>query len=135
MCRPPCCQPSNEGAGIAAIAVLIGAAVAYARVGPAVARIWHLAVEALTIAMLTAAAALAAIVVTWATVRIVRTRRQARQQAILHPVRSGARHPIDQASDPDCLACGDTGTVLRALSRDRYQEQSCPECQPVHRAG
>src|SRR5262249_41630817 len=67
MCRPSCCKPSNDGAGIAAVAVIAAAAFVSARIGPAVARIWHIAVEALTIFTLTAAAAAGVILVTWAT--------------------------------------------------------------------
>jgi hypothetical protein len=137
MCRPPCCQPpSHEGTGITVVAVVIGAAVAYAKIGPAVARIWHLAVEALNIFTLTCAAVAAGILVTWATARIIRTRRT-RRQAVMQPVQAAARpKPVQEASEPSCLACGDTGTVLRAIGPSRsYQDQSCPACQPVDRAG
>jgi hypothetical protein len=136
MCRrPSCCQPSNEGTGIAAVAVVIGAAVAYAKIGPAVARIWHLAVEAVIIFTLGCAAAAAGIVVTWATVRVIRTR-HTRRQAVLVPVQAAAwPEPVQEASEPECLACGDTGTVLRAIGPGSYQHEWCPACQPVHRAG
>jgi hypothetical protein len=136
MCRrPSCCQPSNEGAGIVAVAVIGVAAVAYVKIGPAVARIWHLVVEAVIIFTLTCAAAAAGIVVTWATARIIRTRRTRRQAALL-PVPPATRQEIDQgASEPGCLACGGTGTVLRAIGASSYQDSACPACQPVHRAG
>jgi hypothetical protein len=135
MCRrSSCCQPSHEGAGIAAVAVVIGAAFAYDKIGPEAARIWHLAVEAVIIFTLGCAAAAAGIVVTWATAHYIRTRRTPRQ-AVLVPVPQEAQPSIDQAaSQPDCLACGDTGTVLRAIG-NRYQDESCPACQPAHRAG
>ena len=55
MCRPSCCKPSNEGAGIAAVAVIAAGAVVAVKIGPVVARILHLVVEVLTIIMLTAA--------------------------------------------------------------------------------
>ena len=136
MCRPPCCQPSShEGTGIAAVAVIVGAAVAYAKIGPELARIWHLAVEAVIIFTLGCAAAAAGIVVTWATAHIIRTRRVSRQ-AQLAPVSPDARQSIDQAGNqPECLACGDTGTVLRAIGNSSYQHEWCPVCQPAHRAG
>jgi hypothetical protein len=134
MCRPSCCQPSHEGAGIAVIAVVIGAATAYNKIGPALARIWHIAVEALTIFTLTCAAAAAGILVTWATARIIRTRRT-RRQIVLVSVPAAAPPPIAPADrEPQCLACGDTGTVLRAIGSS-YQDESCPACQPVHKAG
>jgi hypothetical protein len=135
MCRPSCCrQSSHEGAGIAAVAVIAGAAVAYAKIGPALARIWHLAVEALTIFTLGCAAAAAGIVVTWATARIIRTRRT-RRQAVLALVQTAdppTISPVD--TQPQCLACGDNGTVLRAIGSS-YQHEGCPACQPVHKAG
>jgi hypothetical protein len=132
--RPSCSRPSEGGTSIAAVAVLAGAAFADAKIGPAVARIWHLAVEALMIATITAAAAVA-IVATCATVSLVGKRRHARQQ-MLQTVPSGTRHPVDNAdNEPGCLACGDTGTVLRAITGGRYQQQPCPECQPAQRTG
>jgi len=137
MCRRPSCCPSssNEGTGIAAVAVIVGAAVAYAKIGPELARIWHLAVEAVIIFTLGCAAAAAGIVVTWATAHIIRTRRVSRQ-AQLAPVSPDARQSIDQAGNqPECLACGDTGTVLRAIGNSSYQHEWCPVCQPAHRAG
>src|SRR5262249_19752748 len=33
-----------------------------------------------------------------------------------------------------CLACGGTGTGLRAISSGRYQPGECPVCEPVTRA-
>jgi hypothetical protein len=134
MCRPPCCKPSHEGAGIAAVAVIIGAAAVTAKIGPAVARIWHLAVEALTIITITCAAAAAGILVTWAAARLIGQYRRAHQQAILQPVPHAAS--LDQAQgQPGCLACGGTGTVLRAIGTGSYQDSACPACHPVHRAG
>jgi hypothetical protein len=134
--RRSCCHPpSNEGAGIAAVAVVIGAAVAYAKVGPEVARIWHLAVGAVLIFTLGCAAAAAGIVITWATAHYIRTQRTPRQ-ALVVPVSPNAQSSIGQpGSEPECLACGDTGTVLRAIGNSSYQHESCPACQPTHRAG
>jgi hypothetical protein len=139
MCRPSCCKPSNEGAGIAAVAVIASAAVVAVKIGPVVARITHLVVEVLTIVMLTAVSALACIVLGWLTVCIVRwrlRRRSAHPQTTLQLVPSSARDHIGSAdTEPGCLACGDTGTVLRAISGSRYQAQPCPACEPVKRAG
>jgi hypothetical protein len=139
MCRPSCCKPSNEGAGITAVAVIAGTAFVAVKIGPIVARIIHLAVEVLTIIMLTAVTALACIVLGWLTVRIVRWRiRQHRphQQVTLRLVPSVVRDQTGLSdSKPGCLACGDTGTVLRAIGRSRYRAQPCPACEPVTRIG
>jgi hypothetical protein len=139
MCRPSCCKQSNEGAGIAAVAVIAAGAIIAVKIGPVVARILHLVVEVLTIIMLIAASALAAIVAAWLTVCIVRWRkRQARthRQMIPRLVPSGARDRAEfPSSQPRCLACGDTGTVLRAIGTSRYQAQPCPACEPVTKTG
>jgi hypothetical protein len=140
MCKPSCCNNSaSQGAGVAAVAIIAGAALVAVKIGPVVARILHLAVEVLTIILLTAASALACIVLAWLTVRIVRwqlRRHHAHPQVILRPVPSGDLKPINQAdSEPGCLACDGTRKVLRAIGGSRYQAQSCPVCEPVTRAG
>jgi hypothetical protein len=132
MCRPSCCKPSNEGTGIAAIAVIVGAAFAYAKIGHAVADILHTATVVLTVLLLTAVAALAAILVTCATARIIGRRRQTRREAIPLVV----RQPITQAQNaPGCLACGDSGIVIQAIGPSHGQVSPCPVCQPVRRTG
>src|SRR5215813_12405671 len=118
MCKRSCCNKSREGAGVAAVAVLAAGAIVAVKIGPAVARIIHLAVEVLTIVLLTAASALAAIVLTWLTVRIVRWRvrqHHPRQPVTLRPVPTAA-NVTSADPQPGCLACGDTRTVLRAIT-------------------
>ena len=133
MCRPSCCQPPDDGAGIAVVAV-IAAVVVAVKIGPAVARIWHIAVEALTIFTLTCAAAAACILVTWATARLTGSR--AYRQELPHPVWPAAQqHAAPAGTEPGCLACGGTGTVLRAITANRYQADPCPVCDPAERAG
>ena len=135
MCRPSCCKPSNDGAGIAAVAVILGGAFAYAKIGPALAKIWHIAVEALTIFTLTAASAAAVILVTWATARIIRSRR-AHRHTLQYRVEPADWHSTVHAdSQPVCLACGGTGTVLRAITCSHYRPYRCPVCDPAEWAG
>jgi hypothetical protein len=138
MCKRSCCcctSKSHEGAGIAAVAAIAAGAIVAAKIGPIVARILHLAVEVLTIILLTAASALTAILLTWVTVRIVRWRvrqHHPRQPLTLRPVPTAAGvKPAD--SQPGCLACGDTGTVLRAITGSRYQPRPCPVCEPTRK--
>src|SRR6516162_7054956 len=112
MCRPSCCKQSNEGAGIAAVAVIAGTALVAVKIGPIVARILHLVVEVLTIILLTAVTARAVIVLAWLTVRVVRWRlcRTAHPQTTLRPVPTIASDHTPQADiEPGCLACGGTG--------------------------
>ena len=139
MCRPSCCKPSNEGAGVAAVAVIAGTAFVAVKIGPIVARIVHLVIEVLTLIMLTAASALAAIVLAWLAVRIVRwqiRQHHAHQQATLRLLPAVAKDHTGLAdSKPACLACGDTGTVLRAIGGSRYQAQLCPVCDLATRTG
>jgi hypothetical protein len=102
------------------------------------ARIWHLATEALAIFTLTCAAAAAAILVTWATARIIGSRRAHRQPLPYRaePVAPAARScPVEADAGPGCLACGGTGTVLRAVTASHYQAGPCPACDPAERAG
>ena len=134
MCRPSCCKPSHDGSGIAAVAVIAAVFVA-TKIGPAAARIWHIAVEALTIFMLTCASAAAVILVTWATARFISTRR-ARRHAVLRTVPSDAdRNTGLSGSALGCVACGGTRTVLRAITASDYRAGPCPVCDPAERAG
>ena len=134
MCRPPCCKPPGNGNGIAAVAVIAAVFVAV-KIGPAVARIWHIAVEALTIFTLTCAAAAACIMATWATARIIGSRRAHRQALPQRVPAVAERYTVDAGSEPGCLACGGTGTVLRAITASGYQADPCPVCDPAERAG
>ena len=81
MCRPSCCNNSGgQGAGIAAVAVIIGAALVAAKIGPIVAKIVHVAVEVIRFAALTTAMVVALAVLTWAAITI--TRWQVRRKAL-----------------------------------------------------
>jgi hypothetical protein len=136
MCRLSCCSKSSgEGAAITAIAVVIGGALIVAKIGPILARIFHVVIEALAIMALTAASVLACLVVIWLAIRIIRWRNRHRtvQRPVIQPVRSAARLN-QQTSGQRCLACGDTRRVLRAIG-SRYQDRPCPTCEPAHRAG
>jgi hypothetical protein len=134
MCRPSCCKPSNEGPGLAAVAVIAGAAVAYAKIGHAVTEILHTATVVLTVLLLTAVAALAAIVVTCAMAHLIRTRR-AHRQAVPRLIPSADPQAVDQAQRAQrCLACGGTGTVLQAITGNDYRADPCPVCDPAERA-
>ena len=135
MCRPSCCKkPPDQGGGIAVVAV-IAAVVVAAKIGPAVARIWHIAVEAVTIFTLTCAAAVTVILVSWAVTRIIGSCRAHRPE-LPHPVWPAARqHAVRAGREPGCLACGGTGTVLRAITASDYRADPCPVCDPAERAG
>jgi hypothetical protein len=138
MCKPSCCPgKSGEGTGIMAIAVLAAGAIVVAEIGPIVARILHVVVEVLTIVTLTAASALTCIVLTWLGVRIVRWRARqqlAHQTATPKSVSATAPDDIRAGTTAGCLACGDSGTVLRAINSSRYQTQPCPICEPIAKA-
>jgi hypothetical protein len=137
MCKPSCCKQSHEGAGIAAVAVIAGAALVAAKIGPVVATIAHMAIEVLTIVLVTAGSALVLIAAAWLTLQIVRwqiRQHHAHRQPVLRPVPFTAP-AVHHGSEPGCLACGDTGQVLRAITGSRYQAQPCPACEPAQRAG
>jgi hypothetical protein len=140
MCRPSCCNNSRgQGAGIAAVAIIVGAAFIVAKIGPIVARIVHVALEVIRIAALTSGLVLALAVVTWAAIMITRwqlrrtTPVAGRTQVAAAPA---IRVSASRASRPaDCLACGDSGQVLRAIDGGRYQRFACPVCEPAEWAG
>jgi hypothetical protein len=140
MCRPSCCNNSGgQGAGVAAVAVIIGAALVAAKIGPIVAKIVHVAVEVIRFAALTTGMVAALAVLTWAAITI--TRWQVRRKALAANQTRVITKPTIRVSAPrasrpaDCLACGDTGTVLRAISDGGYQPTECPVCEPARRAG
>jgi hypothetical protein len=139
MCRPSCCNNSGgQGAGIAAVAIIMGAALIVAKIGPIVAQIVHVALEAIRIAALTAAAVLVVAAAAWLAVMTVRwwlRHRGARRQAIPHPVNTAAWQQMAVGDGSGCLACGGTGRVLRAIDSGRYQPGACPVCEPAQWAG
>src|SRR5262245_33652418 len=138
MCRPPCCdKEGGQGAGIAAVAIIMVAALIAAKIGPIVAGIVHTVLEVIRLAVLTTGLALAFAVITWAVILI--TRWQLRHKvSMANQTRMVVTQPWEQAEPadrPDCLACGGNGTVLRAIGRGRYQPSECPACEPARRAG
>ena len=140
MCRPPCCNDSGgQGSGIAAVALIMLAALVVAKIGPIVARILHTVAEVIRLVALTTGVVVALAVLTWAAIAIIRwqLRRSALAAARTRVVTMPAvRFSANQVSGPaNCLACGGTGTVLRAISNNRYQPGQCPVCEPVTRAG
>jgi hypothetical protein len=139
MCRPSCCDNSRgQGTGIAAVAVILGAAVIAAKIGPIVARIVQIALEVFRVVALTAAVVLMFTVAVWLTVMIVRwwlRHYDARRQAILQPVNITAWRDVPTGDQSACLACGGSGKVLRAISSSRYQPSACPVREPAEWAG
>jgi hypothetical protein len=140
MCRPPCCNNNgSQDAGVAAVALLIGAALVAAKIGPVVAKIVHVALEVIRLAALITGLVVVVAVVTWAAIVVTRwqLRRRALTAARTEVVTMPAtRVSADQVSGPaGCLACGGSGTVLRAISNDRYQPGQCPVCEPITQAG
>jgi hypothetical protein len=140
MCRPSCCGNSGgQGAGIAAVALILGAALIVAKIGPIVAKVIHVALEVIRFAALTTGLVLALAAITWAAIMITRwqLRRTAPAAGQTQVVAAPAiRVSASRASRPaDCLACGGSGTVLKAIGGSRYQPGACPVCQPIMRAG
>jgi hypothetical protein len=140
MCRPPCCNDSGgQGAGIAAVALIMLAALIAAKVGPIVAKVVHVALEVIRLVALTTGLVVVLAAITWAAIVITRwqLRRMALAAARTRVVTMPAT-PVssDQVSgSAGCLACGGTGTVRRAISNDHYQPGECPVCEPLTRAG
>jgi hypothetical protein len=139
MCRPSCCDKNGgQGAGVAAVAIIIGAALIAAKIGPIVAGIVHTVLEVLRIVALTTGLVLALALVTWAAIVITRWQLQRRKMLMANQTRMVVTQPWEQAEPADrrdCLACGGTGTVLRAIGSGRYRPGECPVCEPITRAG
>ena len=139
MCRPSCCDNSRgQGAGIAAVVVILAAAFIVAKIGPIVVKIVHIALEVIRVVALTAAVVLIFTVAAWLAVVIVRwwlRHHGARRQAILQPVNATAWRDVPAGDQSACLACGGSGRVLRAISSSRYQPSACPVCEPAEWAG
>jgi hypothetical protein len=140
MCRPPCCNDSGgQGTGIAAVAVIMVAALAAATIGPVVARIVHTVAEVICLVALTTGLVVALAALTWAAITITRwqLRRRALAADVTQMVTASAVRvqPSQPTHSADCLACGGTGTVLRAIGSGRYQPGQCPVCEPFMRAG
>jgi hypothetical protein len=140
MCRPSCCKNSgSQGSSVAAVAVLIGAALAAAKIGPIMAHIIGVVLDVIRLAALTTGLVMALAVLIWAAIVItrwqLRLRALASAQAPVVTVPT-VRFSAEQVSGlADCLACGGTGSVLRAIGGGRYLPGECPVCEPIQRAG
>ena len=137
MCRPPCCNNTGgQGAGIAAVAFIIGAALVAAKIGPVVAGIVHTVLEVIRLVALTTGLVVALAVVTWAVLALIRWQLRRKALAVTRP-RVVVTRPWEHtgsADRPDCLACGGTGTVLQSIRGGRYQPGECPVCEPIAQA-
>jgi hypothetical protein len=139
MCRPSCCDNSGgQGTGIAAVALILGAALIVVKIGPIVAQIAHVALEVIRIAVLTASAVLAVAVAAWLAVMTVRwwlRHRSAQRQAIPHSVNATVWQNVPAGDQPECLACGGSRKVLQLIDGSRYQPGACPVCEPAQWVG
>jgi hypothetical protein len=137
MCKRSCCNtPGGQGAGIAVVAIILFAAFIAAKIGPAVARVAHIALEIIRVVALTTGMVVVFAVLAWAAITI--TRWQLRRKAIEANQTRVVASPSIRRSAPgsspaDCVACGDTGMVLRLISGERYQPSECPVCKPARR--
>jgi hypothetical protein len=140
MCRrPSCCNnKGSQGPGIAAVALIMLAVLAAAKIGPIVARIVHTVLEVIRIAALTTGLVLALAAVTWAAIVITRWQRHRRTATVASQIPIAATRPQEQTTSMDqldCLACGGSGMVLRAINGRQYQPWDCPVCEPARRVG
>jgi hypothetical protein len=116
----------------------MGAALIVAKIGPIVAQIAHIALEVIRTAALTAGAVLALAVAFWLTVMTVRwwlRHHGAQPQAAPQPVNGAGWQQMAASDGSGCLACGGSGTVLRAIDSSGYQPGTCPVCEPAEWAG
>jgi hypothetical protein len=139
MCKPSCCNnPRGQGTGTAPVALILLAVLAAAKIGPIVARIVHTILEVIRIAALTTGLVLVLAALTWAAIAITRWHLHRSPSSVASQIPMAATRPWGQtrATDQlDCLACGGSGTVLRAINGSSYQPQDCPVCEPARRVG
>ena len=92
MCRPSCCNNSGgQETGVAAVALLIGAALAAAKIGPIVAHIIHVVLNLIRLVALTTGLVVALAMLTWTA--IVLTRWQLRRRAHAAARNPAGHHP------------------------------------------
>ena len=138
MCRPSCCNNSGgQGAGIAAVASSSVPRWSRPRSAPSWPESSHVVLEVIRIVALTTGLVVALAVITWAVVTLTRWQLRRRRSRLPRPRWSPSLLSGSAAGQRpgDCLACGGTGTVLRAIGGGRYQPGPCPVCEPAHRAG
>ncbi len=140
MCRrPSCCDNSRgQGPGAAVVALILLAVLAAAKIGPIVARIVHTVLEVIRIAALTTGLVLGLAAVTWTAIVITRWQLHRRTALAVARAPMAAERPWEHpglAGQPDCLACGGSGMVLRSITGTGYQPQDCPVCEPARRVG
>ena len=115
MCRPSCCnKPGDQGTGIAAVAVLlIGAALA-AKIGPTVARSCRIVLERDPPRRRSRRSVVVVAAFAWLA-RDPHWQLPTGSAAAADRVGPTPASAFIRISEPGCLACGDTGTVLRAI--------------------
>jgi hypothetical protein len=104
-----------------------------------VAHIINVVLNVIRLAALTTGLVVALAAVTWAVIVVTRWQRRRRALAaaqtpvITMPTVGFAAEQVSGSAG--CLACGGTGTVLRAIGSDRYRPGACPVCEFITRAG
>jgi hypothetical protein len=165
MCRRSRCDKSGgQGAGVAAVAVIIGVGILAGRAGKGrLIADWvlHDVVEVLRIAAVTVGAVAAAAITVWIVILLVRwrlRRRQAEGQVTARVSRARAdiaaslsgvlddeaglaeiyamhgRQAPAWTGSPSCVACGGAGEVLRSDGNGSFELRACPECWPARLA-
>jgi hypothetical protein len=139
MCRPSCCRnDSGPGPGIAAVAILMFAAFMVAKIGPIVAHLIHIVLEVIRLAALATGLVVALAALTWTAIHLIRWQHRRRTELVASPAREFVmpeRRQARRTNQPSCLACGGTGTVLRAIGSGGYRPGACPVCEPARQAG
>jgi hypothetical protein len=138
MCRPSCCKPRSQAPGVAAVALIIGAGIAAAKIRPEAHRIAHVAGEVLRSLAVITATTVAVAIAAWVLAHLVRwwLRHLNARPGQVPPTTVTAWPAAGSVTDQrPCLACGGHGEVLRANSAGCFELRACPECQPARLAG
>jgi hypothetical protein len=158
MCRRSRCDKSGgQGAGVAAVALIIGASILAGKGRHIAGTALHDVAEVLRIAAVTTGVIAAAAITAWIVILLVRWRlrcRQAEDRVNARVARARADIAVSLArvlddetglaqiyamhdqqapartGSPSCPACGGAGEVLRSDGTGRFEARACPECRP-----
>jgi hypothetical protein len=138
------CKPSRSYAASArtadAVGVLVAAVIALAivgTVGPVVLAICRVVIDIAKLAAIGIGTGVMLAAAVWITIQLLRATAASRPaRRIYLTARQEATRITRGVSEQNCITCGDTGRIIRAIGNDRpIQVRACPDCQPARLSG
>ena len=138
MCKPSCNYAASARTADA-VGILVAAVIALAvigTVGPVVLAISRIVIDVVKLAAIGIGTGVMLATAIWITIQLLRataTSRPARR--IYLTARQEATRITRGVSEQNCITCGDTGRIIRAIGNDGpIQLRACPDCQPAQLA-